>query len=160
MEYEIKNVNDLKKKCEMALKVISKCDDVTSNNFSIKKEKLCDIIELWQNSYPELHNELERWKSGFEFPHETVALICNNKRKKIMCVFLKIYELEGTDFLNCVNVYRNYPKPSKISKVRNIIFKHKSEKFFNQLIKSHSETMAALILSENDGNDGLKISWN
>jgi hypothetical protein len=78
----------------------------------------------------------------------------------VECIFLKIYESEGTDILNCVNIYRNYPKPGKILKVRNIIFKRKSEKIFNQLIKSHTKIMAALILAGNNGNDGLKILWN
>ncbi|GES85909.1 hypothetical protein GLOIN_2v1548496 [Rhizophagus clarus] len=53
----------------------------------------------------------------------------------------------------------NYPKPSKISKVRNMIFKRKSVKNFNQLIKSHPEIMAALVLSGDNENGGLKILW-
>lgn len=139
------------------MKIIPNYGDFTKNFFSIEKEKFNDIITQWQNSYPDLYCELEQWKkeSG-SFTHETVALLHKNKSKKVECIFLKIYESQGTDILNCVDIYRNYPKPSKIMKVRNIIFKRKSEKIFNQLLRSHSKTMAALILS---GNNELKISW-
>ncbi|CAG8466376.1 hypothetical protein RhiirA5_398680 [Rhizophagus irregularis] len=161
LEYKIENVNNLKKRCEKAMKIVPNYGEFTKNYFSIKKEKLSDIITQWQNNYPDLYYELEQWKEGTGFTHETIALLRKTKSKKVVeCVFLKIYESEGTDILNCVNIYRNYPKPSKILKARNIIFKHKSEKLFNQLIKSHSKIMAALILSGNNGNDGLKILWN
>ncbi|CAB4401704.1 unnamed protein product [Rhizophagus irregularis] len=159
MEYEIENKDNLKKRCEEAMKIIPNYGDFTKNFFSIEKEKFSDTITQWQNSYPDLYYELEKWKEESGFTHETLTIIRKTKSKKVECVFLKIYESEGTDILNCVDIYRNYPKPSKILKVRNIIFKHKSEKIFNQLMKSHSKTMAALILSGNDGN-GLKISWN
>ncbi|CAB4423965.1 unnamed protein product [Rhizophagus irregularis] len=118
MEYQIENVDNLKKKCEEAMKIVPSYGDFTKNYFSIKREKFNDVITQWQTNYPDLYSELEQWKKvpGL-FTHEI-----------------------------------NYPKPSKITKVRNIIFKRKSEKIFNELLKSHSKTMAALIL-------GLKISW-
>ncbi|GBC07088.1 hypothetical protein RclHR1_07230015 [Rhizophagus clarus] len=157
MEYEIENINNLKKRCEKAMKIIPKYGDFTKNNFSINKEKFSDIIKQWQHSYPELYEELESWKGSPGFTHET--LLRRNKNNKIESVFLKIYESEEIDFLNCVNISRNYPKPSKISKVRNMIFKRKSVKNFNQLIKSHPEIMAALVLSGDNENGGLKILW-
>ncbi|GBC17009.2 hypothetical protein GLOIN_2v1548496 [Rhizophagus irregularis DAOM 181602=DAOM 197198] len=126
MEYKIENVNNLKKRCEKAMKIVPNYGEFTKNYFSIKKEKLSDIITQWQNNYPDLYYELEQWKEGTGFTHETIALLRKTKSKKVVeCVFLKIYESEGTDILNCVNIYRNYPKPSKILKARNIIFKHK-----------------------------------
>ncbi|PKC07687.1 hypothetical protein RhiirA5_479249 [Rhizophagus irregularis] len=157
MEFEIENINNLKKRCEKAMKLIPKYGDFTKNYFSIEKEKLSDIVKQWQNEYPDLYYELEKWKEGSGFTYETISLIRKDKTKKVECVFLKVYESEGTtDVLNCVDIYRNYPKPGKILKVRNIIFKRKSEKIFNQLVKSHSKIVAALILS---GDNGLKILW-
>ncbi|RGB38506.1 hypothetical protein C1646_692218 [Rhizophagus diaphanus] len=153
MEYQINNVDNLKKKCEEAMKIVPNYGDFTKNYFSIKREKFNDVITQWQTNYPDLYRELEQWKKvpGL-FAHEMLVLLRKNKSKKVECIFLKIYESQGTDILNCIDIYRNYPKPSKITKVRNIIFKRKSEKIYNELLKSHSKTMAALIL-------GLKISW-
>src|SRR5206468_121099 len=133
IEFEIKDENDLKKRCEKALSVVSDYGNFTQNIFPIKKEKLNEVITKWQNSYPELREELEDWKQETRFAHETVALLHGSESKKIECVFLKVYcNSEESDILNCVNISL---KPSKNSKVRNKIFKHESENIFNQLIK-------------------------
>jgi len=158
IEYKIKDENNLREKWEKALSIVSNDGEFTKNNFSIKKEMLNEIITQWQNNYPELREELEDWKQDTtRFTHETAALFCNRKSKKVECVFLRIYDSEESGTLNCINISRNYPKPSKILKVRNKIFKHKSEKIFNQMIKSHPKIIAALILSR---DNGLKIIWD
>lgn len=159
VEYEIEDVNNLKQKCETALKVVSNYGDFTINNFSIKKEELNVIITNWQNNYQELRKELEEWKRRSKFSYETetyetVALLC--KKKKVECVFLKIYDSGEPDILNCISISRTFTKPGIISKLLNKIFKHKSQKTFKRLAKSQPETIAALILSR-DG--GLKIMW-
>ncbi|RGB38508.1 hypothetical protein C1646_665379 [Rhizophagus diaphanus] len=159
VEYEIEDINNLKQKCEIALKAVSNYGDFTINNFSIKKDELNVIITNWQKSYKELHKELEEWKRRSKFSHETetyetVALLC--KKKEVECVFLKVYDSGESDILNCISISRTFTKPGIISKLLNKIFKHKSQKTFKRLAKSQPETIAALILSR-DG--GLKILW-
>ncbi|EXX71143.1 uncharacterized protein OCT59_026315 [Rhizophagus irregularis] len=153
-KYEIENVNDLRKKCEKALKVISNYGDFTINGFSIKKEELNAIITKWQNSYQELQKELEDWKRESKPSYETVALLC--KKKKVECVFLRIYDSGEPGLLNCVSITRTYAKPGIMSKLLNKVFKHKSQRIFKQLAKSQPDTIAALILSK---DDGLKVIW-
>ena len=97
-----------------------------------------------------------RTKQDPRFIHETIALL--QRGKKIECVFLKIYESEKPDILNCAIASKTFPKQSKVSKILNKIFKHNSEKNYNQLVKSHPDIIAAVILSGDNGF--LKILWN
>ncbi|CAB4423967.1 unnamed protein product [Rhizophagus irregularis] len=123
VEYEIEDINNLKQKCEIALKAVSNYGDFTINNFSIKKEELNVIITNWQKSYKELHKELEEWKRRSKFSHETetyetIALLC--KKKEVECVFLKVYDSGESDILNCISISRTFTKPGILK-----YYKHK-----------------------------------
>lgn len=144
IEYAIKNEDNLRKRCEKAIKVVPNYGDSMNNEFSIKKEELIETITRWQKNYKGLRNELENWKQESNLPYEAVALIC--ERKKVECVFLKIYNSEKHGILNCICISRTYKKPSIITKLLNEIFKHNSQKIYKQLAKSQPGILAAFII--------------
>ncbi|GBC01645.1 hypothetical protein RclHR1_04280002 [Rhizophagus clarus] len=160
MQYEIKNRDNLKDKCEKALKDVSKrgnLSNLSNNYFPIKREKLNNIIEQWQKKYPKLYDELEGWKKEPKLQYKTVALFCEGS--KMECVFLEIYDSGNSDSLDCISIsrtYTTYTNPSMISKLLNKIFKHNSQNKFKKLAEKQPAALAALILS---GDNGLRIIW-
>ncbi|GBC17007.2 hypothetical protein GLOIN_2v1473955 [Rhizophagus irregularis DAOM 181602=DAOM 197198] len=108
MEYEIENKDNLKKRCEEAMKIIPNYGDFTKNYFSIEKEKFSDTITQWQNSYPDLYYELEKWKEESGFTHETLTIIRKTKSKKVeVQLYRLIYDSVRSKLEDTINCWQN-----------------------------------------------------
>ncbi|CAB5379652.1 unnamed protein product [Rhizophagus irregularis] len=108
MEYEIENKDNLKKRCEEAMKIIPNYGDFTKNYFSIEKEKFSDTITQWQNSYPDLYYELEKWKEESGFTHETLTIIRKTKSKKVeLQLYRLIYDSVRSKLEDTINCWQN-----------------------------------------------------
>ncbi|CAB4401705.1 unnamed protein product [Rhizophagus irregularis] len=50
--------------CEKALENISYNGEFRQNSFFIRRSKLEDTINCWQNSFPELREQLKGWRKS------------------------------------------------------------------------------------------------
>ncbi|PKC07688.1 hypothetical protein RhiirA5_479252 [Rhizophagus irregularis] len=160
-EYILKDENNRKALCEQALDNITCNGDFSKNSFSIKKNKLEDIINRWQANFEELSDELECWKNSEVGDKSAKKEILRplHRGKQIKCVFLKVYDKgEDTDTLRCVSMYGDISIKVKVIDrlFRMMRWTTEDEKKNIKIIKSHPEIIVALIMSR---KVGLKISW-
>ncbi|GBB84214.1 hypothetical protein RclHR1_10830005 [Rhizophagus clarus] len=149
VEVKFKNENNRKEICETALNGVLISGKTSHNSFNTKRSELKDVINNWQNRFPELRGELEGWKRdelATKFMRKEI-LIPLYRGKRIKCIFLKVYnkgEEEG--------------KLRFVSISGDIQIKAKDRLFgkLPEIVKSHPEIIAALIISR---STGLKILW-
>ncbi|PKK77742.1 hypothetical protein RhiirC2_731369 [Rhizophagus irregularis] len=166
-EYRIKNEENRKEMCEKALENISYNGEFRQNSFFIRRSKLEDTINCWQNSFPELREQLKGWRKsdvGSKFTSKEI-LSPLRRGKKIKFVFLKIYDRgEGEDTEDTEDTLRCVSISGEVSikvKVMDRMFGLKrwigeNIKEHTRLIKSHPEIMAALIMSR---GKNLNVLW-
>ncbi|CAB4401707.1 hypothetical protein RhiirA5_415563 [Rhizophagus irregularis] len=159
-EYRIKDENNRKNICEQALNNISYNGEFNQNLFSIKKDKLNDIINMWKEKFQELSDELELWKfsEGDKYTKKEILRPLHGG-KELKCVFLKVFDKgeEENTLLRCVSISGDISIKVKVNRFFKLMrWVSEDEKKYIKLIKSYPEVIAALIMSR---RVGLKLIW-
>ncbi|GES85910.1 hypothetical protein GLOIN_2v1548439 [Rhizophagus clarus] len=147
-EYRIKNEKNRKEICDRTLDNISYNGKFSENSFFIKRNKLENIINNWQDNFPELREILKGWRKcdvGNKSAKREILLPLH-RGKKIKCIFLKIHDRDEEDTLKCVSIFGEISIKVKVmDRMFGLISKNDKEHI--RMIKSHPEIMAALIMS-------------
>lgn len=159
-EYRIKGEKFQKEICERALDNISYNGEFRQNSFSIKRSKLEDTINDWQDNFPELREQLKGWRKsdvGSKFTQKEIISPLY-RGNEIKFVFLKIYDKGEGDTLRCVSISGDISIKVKVMDKMFGLKKWTSEndKEHIRMIKSNPKIMTALIMSR---GKNLNVLW-
>jgi hypothetical protein len=154
----------IKEKYEMILSNCFYNGKYDQDSFIIKRSNIKDIIYDWEESFPEMLNELKCWElsdEGSKFTHKYL-LRPLHRGKLVKFVFLKIYD-EGEDTVRYTSISGETSIKLKNSSLRDKIFglvgwTSKINKEYIKIIKSHTINIVALILSKDSSIDHDLIS--